>query len=622
MDLFRLVRRFFLPRVFVFLGTLLFSTPGNAQLNKPNATAYNHYNDLYYITNYLGQSVVKMDRFGNKSYFVQNLTAPNNLIFADFPFGPAFIVLDSTQAKVFDTSGNSISTVSISNAKKLQDLVYDSANKVIYTTDVIRGVIYKTTFGAAPYYSPTTTVWVSGVAHPSNIILQLKQNRILFVQDTLNANLMAVDLTSANVTVLRSTGLSNLTGLAQDSEGNYYISSQYEKAIYQWNQYLTGSPKKVVGEPKPGDITVNSAKDEWVYCCILCGTVYVSRLHTFGPASEIMGCPGDSLDVYRNPLVKQLGTFADGNQFILELSSASGNFDSSVVLEVVSDTLQPAFQRIKIPNHLVGSKKYRYRYRSTKPAAIGFFELLYLSEQPKEQFAVDSMPFCGHGEEYLVPRDTQFVYQYWSTPLGFKDSSKTIYQVSKTSEWVYLKSKNGDGCVAYDSVFTYPRFSQNTKLQLKSDSILYCKDLPSNARYFLWRCNDTILMDTTKEIVVRKTGHYTLSFVSKTTNDCDCISDSLYVKYVPKPISNISSFEDFSVNVFPSPTKNKVQMHSNKMINQIRVYNALGEMIVQRNFQNTACELELAGFNNGVYVIQFKSADGFIYSKRIVKSDQ
>jgi hypothetical protein len=117
MDLFRLVRRFFLPRVFVFLGTLLFSTLGNAQLNKPNATAYNHYNDLYYITNYLGQSVVKMDRFGNKSYFVQNLTAPNNLIFADFPFGPAFIVLDSNfqrldiisgyqQAPVFETQIN------------------------------------------------------------------------------------------------------------------------------------------------------------------------------------------------------------------------------------------------------------------------------------------------------------------------------------------------------------------------------------------------------------------------------------------------------------------------------------------------------------------------------------
>jgi hypothetical protein len=622
MDLFKLVRRFFLPRIFIFSTVILFFNYSHAQLNKPNASTYNHYNDFYYITNYLGKSVVKMDRFGSKSYFVQNLTAPNNILFADFPFGPSFIVLDSNQAKVFDTAGNSISIVSIANAKRLQDLVYDSTNKIIYTTDVDRGVIYKTTFGSAPNYLPNTTVWVSGISRPSNIILQLKQNRILFVQDTMNANLMSVDLTTANVTVLRNTGLSLLSGLAQDSEGNYYISSQYEKNIYQWNKYLTGSPKKVVGEPKPGDITVNSAKDEWVYCCILCGTVYISRLHTFGPASEIMGCPGDSLDVYKNPLVKQLGTFADGNQFILELSSASGNFDSSMVLEVVSDTLQPAFQRIKIPNHLVGSKKYRYRYRSTKPAAIGFFELLYLSEQPKEQFSKDSIPVCGYGEEFLVPRDTQFVYQYWSNSLGFKDSSRTICKVSDSIEWVYLKTKNGDGCIAFDSVFTYPIFGKKATLQLKSDSILYCSNIPLNARYFIWRCNDTMLMDTTKEIVVRKTGHYTMSFVAKATQDCDYISDSLYVKYVPKPLSNISRFEDFSVNIFPSPAKNNVQIHANKMINQIRVYNALGEIIVQRNIQNTKCELELAGFNNGVYVIQFKSADGFIYSKRIVKSDQ
>lgn len=619
MDIFRLVRRFFLPRIFVFLITLLFSTPGNAQLNKPNATAYNHYNDLYYITNYLGQSVVKMDRFGNKSYFVQNLTAPNNILFADFPFGPAFIVLDSTQAKVFDTAGNSISTVSISNAMKLQDLVYDSANKAVYTTDVLRGVIYKTTFGAAPYYSPTTSVWVSGVSRPSNIILQLKQNRILFVQDTLNANLMAVDLTSASVTVLRNTGLSNLSGLAQDSEGNYYISSQYEKAIYQWNQYLTGSPKKVVGEPKPGDITVNSAKDEWVYCCILCGTVYVSRLHTFGPASEIMGCPGDSLDVYKNPLVKQLGTFADGNQFILELSSASGNFDSSMVLTVVTDTLQPAFQRIKIPNHLIGSKKYKYRYRSTKPAAIGFFELLYLSDQPKEQFAVDSMPFCGHGEEYLVPKDTQFVYQYWSTPLGFKDSSKTIYQVSKTSEWVYLKTKNGDGCVAYDSVFTFPIFSQNPTLQLKSDSILYCSNLPKNARYFLWLKNGEYLKDTAHELIIRDSGFYQLIFTAKGQTDCDYISDSLYVKYVPKPLSNISGFEEFSVNVFPSPTKNKVQIIARERIKDIIVFNALGEIILKQNFNQVDGEIDLETLESGVYVIQIQCYNGAVLSKRVIK---
>jgi hypothetical protein len=106
------------------------------------------------------------------------------------------------------------------------------------------------------------------------------------VQDTAFSDLLAIDLTSASVSVLRSTGLSNLSGLAEDAEGNIYISSQYEKNIYQWNKYLTGSPKRVVGEPKPGDIFVNSAKDEWVYCCIICGNVYIAKLHTFGPSIE------------------------------------------------------------------------------------------------------------------------------------------------------------------------------------------------------------------------------------------------------------------------------------------------------------------------------------------------
>ncbi len=619
MDLFKLVRRFFLPRVFILSAVILFFNYSNAQFNKPNASAYNHYNDLYYITNYLGKSVIKMDRFGNKSYFVQNLTAPNNIIFADFPFGPAFIVLDSIQAKVFDTSGNSISIVSITNAKRLQDLVYDSTNKIIYTTDVDRGVIYKTTFGSAPNYLPNTSVWVSGVSRPSNIIIQLKQNRILFVQDTMNANLMSVDLTTANVTVLRNTGLSLLSGLAQDSEGNYYISSQYEKNIYQWNKYLTGTPKRIVGEPKPGDITVNSAKDEWVYCCILCGTVYVSRLHTFGPASEIMGCPGDSLDVYKNSMIKQLGTFDDGNQFILELSSASGNFDTSLVLEVVSDTLQPVYQRIKIPSYLEGSRKYRYRYRTTKPAAIGFFELLYLSDRPKEQFLTDSIPVCGYGEEFLVPRDTQFVYQYWSNSGGFKDSSQTIYKVSDSNEWVYLKTKNGDGCIAYDSVFTYPIFGKKATLQLKSDSILYCSNIPQNARYFIWRCNDTMLMDTTKEIVVRKTGHYTMSFVAKATQDCDYISDSLFVQYIPKVKSEILNLQKLEVNVYPVPMDHILNVHSNKLIYQVSIYNSLGKEIQHGIINNYHSKLDCSHFANGVYVIQIQCADGSLFSSKLLK---
>ncbi len=615
MSNFKMVRRFFLLCIFL-LGT---GVELSAQFNKPNASAYNPFDDRYYITNHNGQSVVKMDRFGNKSYFIQNLIAPNNIIFDVFPFGPAFIVLDSNKARVFDTSGSMLADISVPNALNLRDLVYDSAAKCIYTTDVDKGFVYKTTFGAAPNFTPYISLWVSGIARPSNLLLQKSQNRLLLVQDTLNSDLLSIDLTSKAVSVLRNTGLSNLSGLAQDAEGNYYISSQFEKNIYQWNKYLTGYPKRIVGEPKPGDITVNSAKDEWVYCCILCGSVYVAKLHTFGPAIELMGCPGDSVDVYKNTLIKCLGTFNAGNEFILEISSPWGNFDSAMTILSVVDTLQPIYQRIQIPDNLVGSKKYRYRYRTTNPAVNGMFELVYVSEKPKEQFVTDSIPFCGYGDEFLVPKDTQFVYQYWSNKDGFADSSKMIYPFSKKREVVYLKTQNGDGCISEDTVIAYPIISEKVKLALKSDSILYASNIPQNARYFVWRCNDTLLMDTTKEIVVKKTGFYTLSFVLKATNDCDYFTDSLYVQYVPKEKSTVENLNAFNVNIFPVPLESTLNFTSNKLIKELHIYNAIGKEIRRININQYGSFIDCSKFENGVYVFYFQCADGDGFLTKLVK---
>ena len=596
-----MVRRFFLcVVVLLFFQTTSF---GQASYVRPNASAYNPNNDRYYITNYLGKSVVKTDRSGNKSYFIQNLDAPNNLLFGKFPFGEAFIVLDSNQGKVFDTSGSLIALVAIANAKKLTDLVYDDSLKAIFTTDVERGVIYKTTFGAAPNFTPSTSIWVSGISRPSNLILQKKKNRILLVQDTAFSDLLAIDLTSASVSVLRSTGLSNLSGLAEDAEGNIYISSQYEKNIYQWNKYLTGSPKRVVGEPKPGDIFVNPAKDEWVYCCIICGNVYIAKLHTFGPAIEMYACAGDSVDVYKNTLIKCLGTFNVGNQFLLEISSPSGNFDSSTVLASVTDTLQPFYQRIKIPSSLLGGNGYKYRYRTTNPAINGFAEVAKIGAPNDQQFDFDSMPFCGHGEEYLVPKDTMNVSLYWN-PLTKNDSLVRKYQVSKKGEWVVLNTKNVGGCVSADSVYTYPLFEGRPHLQLKSDSILFCSNLPKNARYFLWLKNGVYLKDTAHELNIRDSGYYQLIFTAKAQNDCDYISDSLYTKYVPKGNSSIWNLNQTKIQIFPNPANDKVNICSHINLTSVKVFNLFGGIVKNMVCNGIQFQLDVRDLPVGMYVIE------------------
>jgi len=596
-----MVRRFFLcVLVLLFFQTTSF---GQASYVRPNASAYNPNNDRYYITNYLGKSVVKTDRSGNKSYFIQNLDAPNNILFGKFPFGEAFIVLDSNQGKVFDTLGSLIASVDIANAKKLTDLVYDDSLKAIFTTDVERGVIYKTTFGAAPNYTPSTSVWVSGISRPSNLILQKKKNRILLVQDTAFSDLLAIDLTSASVSVLRSTGLSNLTGLAEDAEGNIYISSLYEKNIYQWNKYLTGSPKRVVGEPKPGDIFVNAAKDEWVYCCIICGNVYIAKLHTFGPAIEMYACAGDSVDVYKNTLIKCLGTFNVGNQFVLELSSASGNFDTSAILSVSTDTFQPFYLRVKIPFNSTGGNKYKYRFRSTNPAINGFAEVAKIGAPNDQQFDFDSMPFCGHGEEYLVPKDTMNVSLYWN-PLTKLDSLVRKYQVSKKGEWVVLNTKNVGGCVSADSVYTYPLFEGRPHLQLKSDSVLFCSNLPKNARYFLWLKNRVYLKDTTQELIIRDSGYYQLIFTAKAQNDCDYVSDSLYTKYVPRVNTRIWNLNQTKIQVFPNPATDNVNICSHINLTSVKVFNLFGGIVNDMVCNDIQFQLDVRDLPVGMYVIE------------------
>lgn len=596
-----MVRRFFL----ILVPVILLSNALHSQASyfRPNASAYNPNNDHYYITNYLGKSVVKTDRFGNKSYFIQNLDAPNNILFGKFPFGEAFIVLDSNKGKVFDTSGSLMASVSIPNAIKLMDLVYDDSLQAIYSTDVEKGVIYKTTFGAAPNFTPSTSVWVSGISRPSNLIIQKSKRRILLVQDTALSNLISIEIDSKSVSILRATGLSNLSGLAEDAQGNLYLSSQYEKNIYQWNKYLTGSPKRVVGEPKPGDIFVNAAKDEWVYCCIICGNVYIAKMHTFGPAIELYACAGDSVDVYKNTLIKCLGTFEPGNQFILELSAPSGNFDTATVLNVSDDTLQPFYMRVKIPQNQIGSNNYKYRFRTTQPAVIGFAEVAKIGAATDQQFILDSMAFCGRGHEILIPRDTQNVTLYWKKKNGI-DSLQGYYQVSDKSEWVVLQTKNVAGCFSTDSVYTYPLFEGKPKLAVKSDSIIYCVSFPKNARGFQWIKNGVYLKDTSAEITVHDSGYYQVVFTAKAQNDCDYISDSLFAKYLPKPLMGVCQTVKNKTLVFPNPSNRYLNLFSEFEIRQIGLYNALGQRVGQFHNKGKNAQIDLSGYSEGIYWVE------------------
>jgi hypothetical protein len=298
-----------------------------------------------------------------------------------------------------------------------------------------------------------------------------------------------------------------------------------------------------------------------------------------------------------------LGTFNAGNQFVLEISSPWGNFDTSTVLASVTDTLQPFYQRIKIPSALKGGNGYKYRYRTTSPAINGFAEVAKIGAPNDQQFNLDSMPFCGHGEEYLVPKDTMNVSLYWN-PLTKNDSLVRKYLVSKKGEWVVLNTKNVGGCVSTDSVYTYPLFEGRPHLQLKSDSILFCSNLPKNARYFLWLKNEVYLKDTAHELIIRDSGYYQLIFTAKAQNDCDYISDSLYTKYVPKGNSSIWNLQQTKIKVFPNPANDKVSICSHINLTSVKVFNLFGGIVKDMLCNDIQFQLDVRDLPVGMYVIE------------------
>ena len=438
-----------------------FSGAADAQyyFNAPNASAYNPFNNRYLITNQGSGEVLQIDSAGNKTLFAKNLKSPRNIAFHKLPIGYAVLVLDSNRMVIYDTAGNLIGTETISGIRQIQDCAYDSIAQVLYTTDRVRGCIYKTTFAAASPHTPHTSIWVSNLTKPSAIIWQKSKNRLLLVQDTANTKILAVSISDSSVQTVRSTNIKNAMGLAEDAQGNLYIASVGDKYIYQLNKYYSGNPKVLLGEPKPGDITIVSERNEWVYTCIICGKVFVADIHLFGADSEIVGCAGDSVTTYKNPFIKNIGTFDTGNEFILEMSDDKGNFAKGFALNRVSDTLIPVKIDAVLPSNIPAGMGYRMRWSSTKPKINGAIQMTQILEAPslllsdkglvrydcdgkgirlKAQDSAGHTDYTWRVNGSVIPDSTQFL---------------TVKGKSQNTQNVHLSAKQSlTGCMARDSV--------------------------------------------------------------------------------------------------------------------------------------------------------------------------
>jgi len=74
---------------------------------------------------------------------------------------------------------------------------------------------------------------------------------------------------------------------------------------------------------------------------------------------------------------------------------------------------------------------------------------------------------------------------------------------------------------------------------------------------------------------------------------------------------------DHSVNIYPNPAKNQLNITSNNNIENIKVINAIGQVMVNQKVGTQFHTLNTSSYNYGIYFIQIETKDGIV-TKRFV----
>ena len=71
------------------------------------------------------------------------------------------------------------------------------------------------------------------------------------------------------------------------------------------------------------------------------------------------------------------------------------------------------------------------------------------------------------------------------------------------------------------------------------------------------------------------------------------------------------------VTVYPNPASNRINI-TGENISEVLIYNALGQIVYSKSVDDDAVLVDTSAFEEGLYVVNVKNANGESYSQRII----
>lgn len=259
--------------------------------------------------------------------------------------GDRIYACDGNKIKGFLLSDGSPVFSVTTTASFLNGITHDSSG-MLYATDFSGKKIYKV--------NPVNTSWNVFVPQttntPNGILYDQSQNRLVCVCWGSNAKILGIALADSSVSILKTTTLSNIDGIARDGSGRWYVASWGANAVHRINSDFSGSPQQVLsGMSQPADIYYNLQTDTLAIPNAGNNTVVFAG---FAPVSATVE-PADvlQLQVFPNPVVDmvsvQLPENGPGDKTIFRIIASNGQ--EYLVPQVHYDNRQASFSVKNLP---------------------------------------------------------------------------------------------------------------------------------------------------------------------------------------------------------------------------------------------------------------------------------
>jgi len=203
----------------IFLIVLIFSTIISAQVYKvPESASYDSRSKRYFVSNYGDGNIIQIDSTGTRSYFKTGLSKSLGMIIHN---NILYVVTGLKMIKGFSLDDASVTfEIQINEAVFLNDITTDTAGH-LYVTDSNNRAVYKIDIARKRYILFVKTK----LDNPNGIIYDKSSHRLVLCYFREDAQVDQITLDDSVLSTLVKPGLDNFDGIAQDEEGNFYISS-------------------------------------------------------------------------------------------------------------------------------------------------------------------------------------------------------------------------------------------------------------------------------------------------------------------------------------------------------------------------------------------------------------